>query len=177
MLDKLVETIISVVHWFRFWAICGAEYRGVMCRFGHPVRDLRPGWNWKLPLGVESAALADVRVWADVLPAQSLRTTDGVTLVVCLMVSHQVVDPKAFLFQVFDSNNNFQDVAAGQLGAAVMSATAAEVYDGTVLRKVRRKVVTAAKAWGLVVHNVQFTSCAEAPAFRLFGIPGGGPHE
>lgn len=174
MLDKLVETLVSVIHWFRFWAICGAEYRGVMCRFGHPVRDLQAGWNWKWPM-VEEAALADVRVWADVLPAQSLRTTDGVTLVVCLMVSHQVVDPKAFLFQVFDSNNNFCDVAAGQLGSAVMAATAAEVYNGTVLKKVRRKVVTVAKVWGLEVHNVQFTSCAEAPAFRVFGV--GGSHD
>ncbi len=173
MLDKLVEVVISVIHWFRFWAVCGAEYRGVMCRFGLPVRDLRPGWNWKWP-AIEEARLADVRVWADVLPAQSLRTTDGVTMVVRLMVSHAVVDPRAFLFRVFDSNNNFQDVAAGQLGSAVMAATASQVYDGTVLRKVRRKVVTAAKAWGLEVLNVQFVDAVEAPAARIFGI--GGPH-
>ncbi len=172
MLDKLIETIVSVIHWFKFWAICGAEYQGVMTRFGHPVRDLRPGWNWKFPF-VEAAALADVRVWADVLPAQSLRTKDGVTMVLRLMVSHQVVDPCAFLFKVYDTNNNFQDLAAGQLGSAVMVATAAEVYDGTVLKKVRRKVVTAAKAWGLAIHNVQLTDCAEAPAVRVFGISGG----
>lgn len=174
MFDKLLEVLISVIHWFQFWAVCGAEYSGVVTRFGHPVRDLKPGFNWKWPL-IEAAAKADVRVWADVLPAQSLRTSDGVTLVVRLMVSHQVVDARAFLFKVYDSNNNFQDVAAGQLGAAVMSATASEVYDGTVLKKVRRKVVNAAKTWGLEIHNVQLTDCAEAPAVRLFGI--GGPHE
>lgn len=174
MLDKLIDVLVSIVHWFKFWAVCGAEYRGVMCRFGHPVRPLRPGWNWKFPF-VEREALADVRVWADVLPAQSLRTKDGVTMVVRLMVSHQVVDPQAFLFKVYDTNNNFQDLAAGQLGSAVMAATAAEIYDGTVLKKVRRKVVNAAKAWGLEIHNVQFVDCVEAPAARLFGV--GGPHD
>ncbi len=174
MLDKLIDVVVGVLHWFQFWATCGAEHAGVVTRFGLPVRDLRPGFNWKWPL-VEAAAKADVRVWADVLPAQSLRTTDGVTMVVRLMVSHQVVDPRTFIFKVYDANNNIQDVAAGQLGSAVMVATAAEVYDGTVLKKVRRKVVNAAKAWGLEIHNVQFVDAAEAPAVRLFGV--GGPHE
>lgn len=169
MLDKLIEVLVSVVHWFRFWAVCGAESQGCMTRFGLPVRDLKPGFNWKWPF-IEAAVLADVRVWADVLPPQSLRTADGVTMVVRLMVSHQVVDARTFSFKVFDSNNNFQDIAAGQLGSAVMAATAAEVYDGTVLRKVRRKVVNAAKAWGLEVHNVQFVDCIEAPAVRVFGV-------
>ncbi len=169
MFDKLIDVIVSIIHWFKFWAICGAEHRGVMCRFGHPVRDLRAGWNWRLPF-VEAPVFADVRVWADVLPAQSLRTKDGVTMVLRLMVSHSVVDPKTFSFVVYDANNNVQDVAAGQLGAAVMSATAEEVYNGTVLKKVRRKVVTAAKAWGLQIHNVQFVDAVEAPAIRLFGV-------
>lgn len=176
MFDKLIDVLISVLHWFRPWAICGAEYRGVVTRFGHPVRDLRPGWNWMWPF-IEGTNKADVRVWADVLPAQSLRTSDGVTMVLRLMVSHHVVDPRTFLFAVFDANNNVQDVAAGELGAAVMHSTAAEIYDGTVLRKVRRKVVTAAKAWGLEIHNVRFVDCVEAPAFRAFGIGSGAGHD
>lgn len=172
MFDKLIDVLVSVIHWFKFWAVCGRQYRGVVCRFDHPVRVLKPGFNWKWPI-IERASLADVRVWADVLPAQSLRTRDGVTMVVRLMVSHEVVDPETFLFKVYDANNNIQDVAAGQLGSAVMVATAAEVYDGTVLRKVRRKVVAAAKAWGLEIHNVQFVDCVEAPAARLFGVGAG----
>jgi regulator of protease activity HflC (stomatin/prohibitin superfamily) len=166
--DKLIDLLVSVLHWFRFWAICGAEHEGCVTRFGHPVRDLKPGLNFIWPF-VEDAVKADVRVWADVLPAQSLRTKDGVTMVVRLMVSHAVVDARTFAFKVFDANNNIQDVAAGELGSAVMAATAAEVYDGTVLKKVRRKVVTAAKAWGLEIHNVRFVDAVEAPAVRLFG--------
>jgi regulator of protease activity HflC (stomatin/prohibitin superfamily) len=169
MFDKLIDVLISIIHWFRPWVVCGAEYRGVVTRFGHPVRDLKPGFNFVWPF-IESAAKADIRVWADVLPAQSLRTSDGVTMVLRLMVSHAVTDPRIFLYVVFDANNNVQDVAAGQLGSAVMAATAEEVYNGTVLRKVRRRVVTAAKAWGLEIHNVQFVDCIEAPAIRVFGV-------
>ncbi len=171
MFDKLIDTLIGIIHWFKFWVICGLEHKGVVCRFGHPVRDLKPGWNWTLPC-IETSVRADVRVWADVLPAQSLRTVDGVTLVVRLMVSHSVVDARTFSFVVYDANNNIQDVAAGELGTAVMASTAAQVFDGSVLRKVRRKVITAAKAWGLQIHNVRFVDCVEAPAARVFGIGG-----
>jgi regulator of protease activity HflC (stomatin/prohibitin superfamily) len=169
MFDKLIDVLISIIHWFRPWVICAQENAGFIRRFGLPVRDLKPGWNWVWPF-VESSSLADMRVWADILPSQSLRTKDGVDMVVRLMVSHSVRDPRVFILKVYDANNNIQDVAAGQLGQAVMAATADEVRDGTVLRKVRRKIVTAAGPWGMTIHNVQFVDCAPAGSLRLFGV-------
>src|SRR3972149_5106880 len=112
MFDKLIDVLISVIHWFRPWSICGAEHRGIVTRFGLPVRDLKPGFNLLWPF-IEGVVKADIRVWADVLPAQSLQTKDGVTMVVRIMVSHSVCDPRMFAFAVFDANNNIQDVAAG----------------------------------------------------------------
>jgi len=167
--DKLIDVLVSVVHWFKFWAICDAEHAGFVRKFGQPVRDLRPGYNWLWP-SIERAELVDMRVWADVLPPQSLRTLDGVDLVVQLMVSHRVSDPRKFALTVYDAHNNLQDLAAGELGAGVMAATAEEVYTGVVLKKVRKKVVSAAKAWGLSVVNVQLTDCCPAPAYRVFGV-------
>lgn len=169
MFDKLIDLFISVLHWFKFWVICDAEQSGFIRRFGQPVRDMKPGFNLRWPI-IERGEWADMRIWADVLPPQSLRTKDGVDLVVRLMVSHSVCDVRTFALKVFDANNNIQDVAAGQLGQAIASATAAEVDDGTVLRKVRRKVVNAAKAWGLTIHNVQFVDCSRAPSLRVFGV-------
>lgn len=176
MFDKLVDFLLSILHWFRFWCVCGAEFGGFVRRFGLPVRDLKPGLNFLLPFGIETATLSDLRTWADVLPAQSLRTRDGVDLVVQLMVSHYVADPRAFELNVYDANNNIQDVAAGELGAAVMAAHSDAVYNGEVLKKVRKKVVAAAKDWGLSVVNVRFTDCVRAPAYRIFGASFPGHH-
>jgi regulator of protease activity HflC (stomatin/prohibitin superfamily) len=167
--DKLIELLVGVIHWFKPWVICAAEEAGFVRRFGLPVRDLKPGWNWLIPC-IESSTRADMRVWADVLPAQSLRTSDGVDFVISLMVSHSVKAPRTFCLNVYDANNNIQDVAAGQLGCAVMAAAASDVASGAVLRQVRRKIVSAAKAWGMEIHNVQFVNCAQAPSVRLFGV-------
>lgn len=170
MLDKLVDFVLSFLHLFRFWVICPTEYRGFIRRFGVPVRDLKPGWNWRLPFGVHEGTLVDMRVWADVLQPQSLRTRDGKTLVIRLLVSHQVCDPRTYVLTVYDAANNLMDLAAGLLGQVVLTNDSADVLSGAVLKKLDTKVVRAAKKWGITVNRVAFVDIAEAPAFRLFGV-------
>lgn len=169
MFDKLFDFVLQFLGLFQFWTTCASEHRGFVRRFGVPVRKLRPGFNWLLPFNIETTTHVDMRVWADVLPAQSLRTSDGVDLVLRLMVSYHVEDPERFVLTVFDATNNVQDVAAGALGTAVAKAPAADVYSGKVLRRVRAAVTTAAKHWGVAVDKVQFTDVTPAASFRLFG--------
>jgi regulator of protease activity HflC (stomatin/prohibitin superfamily) len=111
----------------------------------------------------------DLRLWADVLPPQSLRTSDGVEFVVRMMVSYQIVDPRTAVLKCYDPANNVLDVAAGALGAAVAKSVAADIDSGKVLRKVRSALTTAAKHWGIEIQRVQFADCTRATSHRLFG--------
>lgn len=169
MFDRLFDFLFQVLHLFQFWTVCKAEDAGFIRRFGVPVRDLRPGLNFMWPFWVETSTHVDMRLWSDVLPAQSLRTEDGVDFVVRLMVSYQVTEPRTFVLNVFDATNNVQDIAAGALGAALARATAADVDSGKVLRRVRASLTTAAKKWGVDIQRVQFADCTRAPSYRLFG--------
>jgi regulator of protease activity HflC (stomatin/prohibitin superfamily) len=169
MLDRLIDFLLSILGLFRFWYIMPPEHAGFVRRFGIPVRDMRPGVHFLAPFGIETTSSVDLRLWADVLPAQSLRTTDGVEFVVRLMVSYRVEDPKKFFLKVFDATNNVQDIAAGTLGSALGRACAADVDSGKVLRKVRAALTTAAKHWGVSIERVQFADCTRASSYRLFG--------
>jgi regulator of protease activity HflC (stomatin/prohibitin superfamily) len=169
MLDKLLDFLIQFLDLFRFWSIMPPEQAGFVRRFGLPVRDLRHGLNWLWPFNIETTTRVDMRLWADVLPPQSLRTSDGVEYVVRLMVSYQVEDPRRFILECYDASNNVLDIAAGALGAAVAKATAEDVDSGKVLRRVRTALTTAAKHWGVEVHRVQFADCTRASSYRLFG--------
>lgn len=133
------------------------------------MRDMRPGLNFLLPFNIETATHVDMRTWTDVLPAQSLRTKDGVEVVIRLMVSYEVEDPRTFVLKIFDATNNVQDIAAGALGAAVSNATAEQLDSGLVLRRVRAAVSRAAKAWGVGIKRVQLSDHTRATSFRLFG--------
>jgi regulator of protease activity HflC (stomatin/prohibitin superfamily) len=169
MFDKLFDFLVTFLDLFRFWSILPPEQAGFVRRFGLPVRDLRPGLNFLWPFNIETTSRADMRLWADVLPAQSLRTADGVEFVVRMMVSYQVEDPRKTILCCYDAGNNVLDVAAGALGSAFTKATAADVDSGKVLRKVRGALTTAAKHWGITIHRVQFADCTRASSFRLFG--------
>lgn len=169
MLDRLIEFLISVIDLFRFWSVLPPEQAGFVRRFGLPVRDLHPGLNFLWPFNIETTTRVDMRLWADVLPAQSLRTVDGVEFVVRMMVSYQVCDPRKMVLECYDSANNVLDIAAGALGTAIGRAPAEDVDSGKVLRKVRSALTIAAKHWGIEIHRVQFADCTRASSHRLFG--------
>lgn len=169
MFDKIFDFLVSIAKLFQFWTVCAAEYAGFIRRFGVPVRDLKPGWNWMWPLWIETSTHVDMRQWSDVLPAQSLRTKDGADLVVRMMVAYHVEQPREFVLNVFDATNNVQDLAAGALASAVVKAKAADVYSGDVLDRVRERVKTAARKWGIEVVKVQLTDVVAAPTYRLIG--------
>jgi regulator of protease activity HflC (stomatin/prohibitin superfamily) len=167
--DKLFDFVIQFLDLFRFWTTLPPEQAGFVRRFGLPVRDLAPGLNFLAPLNIETTTKVDMRLWADVLPAQSLRTADGVEFVVRLMVSYQVIDPRTMVLKCYDASNNILDIAAGALGAAVAKSVAADIDSGKVLRKVRSALTTAGKQWGVTIHRVQFADCTRAASVRLFG--------
>lgn len=169
MFDKLFDFVITFLDLFRFWSVLPTEQAGFVRRFGLPVRDLRPGLNFLWPFNVETTSRVDLRLWADVLPAQSLRTADGVEFVIRMMVSYQIVDARTAVLLVYDPSNNVLDVAAGALGAAVAKSVAADIDSGKVLRKVRTALTSAAKSWGIEIQRVQFADCTRASSFRLFG--------
>jgi regulator of protease activity HflC (stomatin/prohibitin superfamily) len=172
MLDKLIDFVIQFIDLFRFWCVLPPEQQGFVRRFGVPRRDLNPGLNFLLPFNIETYTRVDVRQWSDVLPPQSLRTKDGVDVVVRLMVAYQVANPRTFVLEVFDATNNIQDLAMGTLGSAVTRARAADVFSGVVLEKVRDRIIRAAAKWGIEVLKVQLTDATAAPSYRLFGMKG-----
>jgi regulator of protease activity HflC (stomatin/prohibitin superfamily) len=167
--DKLFDFLLNFLDLFRFWSVLPTEQAGFVRRFGLPVRDLKPGLNFLWPFNIETTSRVDLRLWADVLPPQSLRTSDGVEFVVRMMVSYQIVDPRTAVLKCYDPANNVLDVAAGALGAAVAKSVAADIDSGKVLRKVRSALTTAAKHWGIEIQRVQFADCTRATSHRLFG--------
>jgi regulator of protease activity HflC (stomatin/prohibitin superfamily) len=169
MFDRLISFLLEFIGLFQFWNVCRSEHRGFVRRFGVPVREVPVGLSFIWPFRIETVTEVDMRLWADVLPAQSLRTKDGVEFVIRLMVSYQPVNPHDFVFKAFDATNNIQDIAAGALGAAMGKATAEDVDSGKVLRRVRSSLTASAKPWGVSIQRVQFADCTRASSYRLFG--------
>ncbi len=59
-LQTLINWALNVYDWFIFWEILLDFQRGVVLRLGRFHRMAEPGWNWRLPFGLEEILLTNV---------------------------------------------------------------------------------------------------------------------
>jgi regulator of protease activity HflC (stomatin/prohibitin superfamily) len=167
VIKQILDFLLQWWHALRFWDVLDQERVGFIRRLGRAHRDMTAGINWRWPL-IESAVTFDGQEGTYVLDPQSLRTLDGVNLVLRLKVTCQIIDARAHQLNVYDALNNIQDVAAGECGEAVREASAADVYSGKVLKRIGARTRSQGKRWGMKVSEVQFLDCAPARSYRLW---------
>jgi regulator of protease activity HflC (stomatin/prohibitin superfamily) len=143
------------------------EQVGFIRRLGVPHRDLKQGLNWKWPV-LESSEIESGRAWPQILDPQSLRTIDGVQVVVRISVTCRIVNAERYFLSVEDGRGNIQDVAGGELADVVQSSTADDVQSGRVLAPVLKKVRAQACKWGMRADSVKFIDASESTSYRLW---------
>lgn len=167
MIDRLLAIVQSFGAWLAWWAQVESGQVAFIQRWGVNDRELTPGIHWKWPIA-EVLRVESGRDAPCLLDPQSLRTADGVSLVVQLGCRMQVVDVRRYWLTVDDGRQNIQDIASLELGRAVRAATAEEVYGPKVLQIVSKRLRAAAKAWGMEVSDLEFASCVPARSYRLW---------
>lgn len=149
------------------WVVCDAEQVGFVRRLGVPRRKLAPGLNWKWPV-LECGELEDARPYSYILDPQSVRSADGVDLVVRISVTCHVVDAQKYFLNVYDGRANIQDMACGELAQAVQRAKSRDVLSGKVLDGVLRSAQRTARRWGMRIDDLKFVDASTAPSVRLW---------
>lgn len=149
------------------WVVVDDYEVAVLRHAGVVRRALEPGLRWKVPL-IQTADVEDGRAYPQILDPQSLRTIDGVQVVVRLSVTCRVVDPQKYFLNVFDGRSNIQDAAGGELADIVQGSTADAVQSGAVLKPVLKRVRAVAGRWGMRVDGVKLIDASESTSYRLW---------
>lgn len=165
-IKQFVDLCVEFWRHFAFWSVLNQEDIGFIRRLGRMHRKMRPGWNWRWPF-IERAETVDARTSACICDPQSLRTADGVLLVLRLKVSYAVADARKYFLKVFEPGNNIQDVASGELAALVRNVTAEDLYTGKAVSHIAERVKAAGRRWGVRVFDVELVDCAPARTYRL----------
>ncbi len=165
--SKILEFIVAWWHALRCWEILDAEESGFVRRFGQPVRDLSPGFNWKIPV-LESTCCENAQEGVYVLDPQSLRTVDGVELVLRVSVTFRIADIRRYYLEAWGALGNIRDLVAGEVGEAVRNVPAADVFDGKALRLALKCARRYAKAWGIEIVRLRCIDCARGRSYRLW---------
>jgi regulator of protease activity HflC (stomatin/prohibitin superfamily) len=164
---KILELLLAWWHALRFWEILDVEERGFVRRFGKPARDLKPGFNLKWPL-LESSCTENAQEGVYVLDPQSLRTSDGVELVLRCSVTFRIVDMRKYYLEAWGALNNIRDLVAGEVGEAVRKAAANDVYSGKTLKAAEKSSRKYAKEWGILIVRLRSIDSAKGRSMRLW---------
>jgi regulator of protease activity HflC (stomatin/prohibitin superfamily) len=151
------------------WEVMGDDEIGLVRRLGKYKRDLKPGLNFKWPI-IEECMSCSGALDSTVLREQTLTTKDGKSVTLRGVVGYQVVDARAWILGCETAEGVLNDVGCGVLADVVPALETQEVINGTEFcRKLRGKMATRGKQWGIKVTSFGLVDRVEAPAFRLLG--------
>ena len=138
-----------------------------MRRLGVPHRTVSPGLIWKWPV-LEIVEVEDARDYSMLCDPQSLRTKDGVDVVLRVAVTFNVTDARRYTLNVCDGRSNVQDLVAGELGWLVPRRASRDVLGGTLTAELERRACKKSAKWGLYVSEVKFLDAVAASSFRVW---------
>jgi regulator of protease activity HflC (stomatin/prohibitin superfamily) len=165
--SKIVELLVAWWHAIRFWEILDVEEVGFVRRLGKPHRMLKPGLNWRWPV-IEKASTENAQEGNYVLDPQSLRTKDGVDIILRVSVTFKVINVQHYFLQAWGALNNIRDLVAGEVGEAVRESTAEAVYSGAALQLALKRSRKHAKKWGIGVIRLRCIDAARGRSYRLW---------
>lgn len=165
--SKILEFIVAWWTALRFWDVLPAEEIGFIRRLGKPARDMHPGLNWRLPV-IESAETVNGQEGVYMLDPQSLRTSDGVDMVVRCSVTFRVVDARKFHLEAWGALNNIRDLVAGEVGEAMRLSTAPQVHAGAAIAVALKSARAKARRWGLQVVRIRCVDSTKSRSIRLW---------
>lgn len=165
--SKILEFIVAWWTAIRFWDVLPYEEIGFIRRLGLPARDMHPGMNWRWPI-IERAETTNAQEGVYMLDPQSLRTSDGVDMVVRCSVTFRVVDARKFHTAAWGALDNIRDLVAGEVGEALRVSSSADVYDGKAIARATKSARAKARCWGMQVVRIRCVDSTKSRSIRLW---------
>jgi regulator of protease activity HflC (stomatin/prohibitin superfamily) len=165
--DRLVELFLQFCDLFFVWNVVDEWQRGVVLRFGRPVRDAKPGIVWLWPLRIERVVVEDMFERPAALPVQSLTTADGHGVAVSAIIVYRVQNARKVILRTGGHEQALIATVPAVVASHVTAAKWEDLMSQEFLDAVTSDVRAEAKTWGIKVLSVRFGNVAKAPTLRL----------
>jgi regulator of protease activity HflC (stomatin/prohibitin superfamily) len=102
------------------------------------------------------------------LPAQSLTTKDGKSIVVKGMVKYKVTDAISYFVSVWDAVDALSDISCGVLKQIITEKDWVDCADNEIDNTVAKKIRNQVKRYGIDVVQFTITDISQTKSLRLF---------
>lgn len=167
MFEKLFELLVQFADLFKFIEVVHPYEGGLVLRLGIYHRDLKPGWNFIIPFGVEHTITEYTVPRTARLNSMSTTTKDGKTIGFEAVVTWRINDLKKSLLEVSSLRDALADCCMGVIGTELSEST----WDDILHDKASESLTSACRKqgwkWGVEVIKVQLAGVAVARNIRL----------
>ena len=142
-MTKWIELLIRFVGLFQCWTYIQPYEEALVMRCGKFNRWHGPGWCWLIPLGIESNTSENVKPEPVKLEVQSLHSSDGFAVNICVGMEYEIVDLKTHTLDFEDTLATNTMVAAGVVTVMVKENKFDDITDALVkkqLSTINRKI-------------------------------------
>ena len=167
MFDKLLDFLLSMIEQVLPFFVVRQYQQGVLLRFGRFREAMGPGPHWKIPF-VDIVDLYGTAMTTLTLPAQSITTKDGKSVVIKAVIKYEVLDVEVFGVKVADAKDALSDMTCGIIYGIVSNLTYAEACAADLPSLVSTPAKREAKRWGVRIDQVTITDFAKMMSIRLF---------
>lgn len=169
MFDRIFDFITAVWEWFIPFIIIDIYEMGVVLRFGKPVRVIKPGLRWLIPLGIEKCKFETVVRQTSYLDPQSLTSEDGKSVTISAILVYEIIDIQKFLCEIEDGETDVQNMCYGIITDCVETSFWEDIrtseFNKDVLKRCR---IMCTKFCGVKLIAVKYSDKATARNIRLW---------
>jgi len=169
MLDRLIDVLLEIVGWFKFWYVLDPWDHAVRVRLGRHVQTLtKPGLYWMWPFNIDRIINIVVVLRTMTGTPQKLTTKDGVTVEVVPLVRYRIRGAAEVIIDLDEEEVVLRDTLGGAVRDVVTGKTWAELYsdrsaEGEALRRLRDQL----NQYGFKCERVTFVRLARTISVTL----------
>jgi len=140
---------------------------GLRFTFGKRIKTVTNGWFWYVPL-FQRIQWMDIQTQVVDLRSQSVRTSNGQSVIVSGAIQYSVKDVRKAILNVQNVDTALEKLALGVILEFVNNKTLSECHDIEALkREILRGIKEAAQGWGLKIERVYITDLDKTFNLRL----------
>jgi regulator of protease activity HflC (stomatin/prohibitin superfamily) len=167
VIERIFEFLTQFAALFKFWEVIHPYEGGLVLRLGIYNRDLKPGYNWIIPLGFEHCVTEYTVPRTSRIHSMSTTTKDDVTIGFEAVVTWRINDLKKSLLEVSGLKDAIADCCMGVIGTEMHESNWDDILSGNTIEALTSACRKNGWKWGIEIVRVQLTGVARARNIRL----------
>lgn len=165
--EKLWEYVGQFIDLLQCWTIVHPYEGGLVLRLGVYNRDLKPGFNWVIPLKIEHVITEYTVPRTSRIHAMSTTTKDGKTIGFEAVVTWKIKSLQTSLLEISSLKDAIMDCCMGVIGSELAEASWEDILHGKVVDTLTAACRKNGWRWGVEIIRIQLTGVAAARNIRL----------